>query len=147
MAVAADADAIGNFAWQIEIDGLVLAQFKEVSGLDAEITVIEQIQNRKGGIPVTTKLPGVTKWGNLTLKRGLSDDASFWNWLKLVQQGKPNYKRGLSIVLYDYDRGEKLRFNVREAWASSVKVSALQAGGSEIVMEEVVLVHSGVEIA
>ena len=34
-------DALANYAFQIEVDGVTLAQFKEVSGLSAEIQVVE----------------------------------------------------------------------------------------------------------
>ena len=51
-------DALGNYAWQIEIDGQTLAQFKEVSGISTEIQVIEQKENKPGGIGTLRKLPG-----------------------------------------------------------------------------------------
>lgn len=148
MPVEAGADAISNHAWQVEVDGIVLAQFKEASGLNSEIAVIEMIENKKGGIPVTKKLPGVMKWGDITLKRGMTDDASWWKWVKEVQEGKiDTARRNASIVLYNYERGEKMRFNILNAWPSKVSIGSLQAGGSEVTMEEVTLVHEGLEIA
>lgn len=148
MPVEAGADAISNHAWQVEVDGIVLAQFKEASGLNSEIAVIEMIENKKGGIPVTKKLPGVMKWGDITLKRGMTDDASWWKWVKEVQEGKiDSARRNASIVLYNYERGEKMRFNILNAWPSKVSIGSLQAGGSEVTMEEVTLVHEGLEIA
>jgi|SRR6478609_7689744 phage tail-like protein len=148
MAVEAGHDTIGNHAWQVEVDGIVLAQFKEASGLSSEIAVIEQIENKKGGIAVTKKLPGVMKWGDVTLKRGVTDDPSWWKWVKEVHEGKiDSARRNASIVLYGFKDGEKMRFNIINAWPSKLSLGSLQAGGSEIAMEEVTLVHEGMEIA
>lgn len=141
-------DALGNYAYQIEIDGVTIAQFKEVSGLSAEIQVIEHKENKKGGIPVIKKLPGARKWGDIQLKRGKTDDPGWWKWIKLVQEGKiDEARKNGSVVLYDYTRGEKARFNFLNAWPSKVSIGSLQAGGSEIAIEEVTLVHEGLELA
>jgi phage tail-like protein len=141
-------DALGNYAYQIEIDQVTLAQFKEVSGLQTEIQPIEHKENRTGGIPVIKKLPGPVKWGDVTLKRGKTDNPAFWKWIKEVQDGKiDSARRNASIVLYDYERGEKARFNILNAWPSKVSVGTLQAGGSEVVLEECTLVHEGLEVA
>jgi|SRR6478735_1347151 phage tail-like protein len=148
MAIEAASDAISNWAYQVEVDGVALAQFKEASGLGTEVSVIEQIENRPGGMPVTVKLPGIAKWSDVTLKRGISDDPGWWEWMKQVQEGKiDDARRNASIVLYSYERGEKMRFNLQACWPSKISLSALQAGGTEIAMEEVTLVHQGLEIA
>lgn len=141
-------DALGNYAFQVEVDGVTIAQFKEASGLSQEISVIEHQENKPGAIPVTKKLPGIAKWGDITLKRGQTNDAGWWKWMKEVSEGKiDSARRNASIVLYDYERGEQLRFNVFNAWPSKLTVGGLQAGGTEVVVEEVTLVHEGLEIA
>ena len=141
-------DALSNYAFQVEVDGVTIAQFKEATGLSQEISVIEHEENKQGGIPILKKLPGVAKWGDITLKRGQTDDPGWWQWIKEVQEGKiDTARRNASIVLYDYERGEKLRFNILNAWPSKLTVGGLQAGGSEVVVEEVTLVHEGLEVA
>jgi phage tail-like protein len=141
-------DAISNYTFQVEVDGVTIAQFKEASGLSAEITVIEHHENKPGGIPVLKKLPGVMKWGDVTLKRGQTDDPGWWKWVKEVQEGKiDSARRNASIVLYDYERGERMRFNITNAWPSKLTIGGLQAGGTDVVVEEVTLVHEGLEVA
>ena len=52
--------------------------FQEVSGMDAEVQVIEY---RKSNSPLfsTEKMPGIAKYGNITMKRGVFvNDNSFW---------------------------------------------------------------------
>lgn len=141
-------DALGNYAFQVEVDGVIIAQFKEASGLSTEVTPIEHLENKPGAIPVMKQLPGQVKYGPVTLKRGMTDDAGWWKWIKEVQEGKiDSARRNASVVLYDYERGEKLRFNMFNCWPSKVSVGGLQAGGSEVVIEEVTLVHERLEIA
>lgn len=141
-------DAIGNYAYQIEIDRITLAQFKEVTGLTAEIQVIEHRENKPKGIPVIKKLPGARKWGDIVLKRGKTDNPAFWHWIKEVQDGKiDSARRNASVVLFDYGLGEKARFNIFNAWPSKVSIGSLQAGGSDIILEECTLVHEGLEVA
>ena len=141
-------DALSNYAFQIEVDGVTLAQFKEVSGLSAEIQVVEHKENKPGAIPVIKKLPGAQKWGDITLKRGKTNDASWWGWIKEVQEGKIDAaRRNGSIVLYDYKRGEVARWNFVAGWPSKVSIGALQAGGNDILVEECTIVHEGLQPA
>lgn len=55
-----------NFRFCLEIDGLDAGSFSEVSGFDASIDVVEY---RAGDDPAITptKLPGLVKYGNITL--------------------------------------------------------------------------------
>ena len=141
-------DALANYAWQIEVDGITLAQFKEVSGLSIEVSVIEHQENKPKGIPVMKKLPAAQKFSDITLKRGMTTDKGWWAWVKEVQEGKiDKARRGAAIVLYDYERGEKMRFNITNAWPSKISIGSLQAGGSEVTVEEVTLVHEGLSVA
>jgi phage tail-like protein len=137
-------DALSNYAFQIEVDGVTLAQFKEVSGLSAEIQVVEHKENKAGGIPVIKKLPGAQKFGDITLKRGKTNDRSWWDWIKEVQEGKiDSARRNGSIVMYDYERGEQARYNFANGWPSKVSIGSLQAGGSDVAIEELTIVHEG----
>lgn len=141
-------DALGAYNFQIEVDGITLAQFKEVSGLSIEIKVIEHEEVTPGGVPIIKKIPGPKKWGDITLKRGKTEDKGWWDWINTIHQGNiTSGRRNGSIVLYDYALGEKARWNFLNAWPSKVSVSGLKAGGSEVVVEECTLVHEGLEFA
>jgi phage tail-like protein len=141
-------DALGSYNFQIEIDGVVMAQFKEVSGLSTEIKVIEHEEVMTGGKSIIKKIPGPRKWGDITLKRGKTEDNGWFEWINDVHNGDiSKSRRNGSIVIYDYALGEKARYNFINAWPSKVNISGLKAGGSEIVVEEVTLVHEGLEFA
>ena len=61
-----------KFRFKIEIDGLEAGGFSEVTGFDASIDVVEY---REGDMTAETplKVPGLKKYGNITLKQGLAD--------------------------------------------------------------------------
>lgn len=141
-------DAIAGYSFQVEIDGVVIAQFKEISGLSSEIQVIEHRENKSGGIPIIKKLPGSRKWGDITLKRGKTHDKALWDWMKQASDGDiDGARRNGSIVLYDYARGEVGRYNFESGWPSKVSVGTLQAGGNDILLEECTIVHEGIDLA
>ncbi|WP_028048502.1 phage tail protein [Cellulomonas sp. URHD0024] len=141
-------DALSSYAFHVEIDNVTLIQFKEVSGLKLEISVIEHQENKAKGIPINKPVPGVRKNNPVTLKRGITTDTGWWAWVKEVHDGKiDKARRNASIVLMDYDLTEKFRVNLLNCWPSALSISGLQAGGTEIAVEEVTLVHEGLELA
>lgn len=141
-------DALGAYNFQVEVDGVTIAQFKEVSGLSIELKVIEHEEVTPGGKPIIKKIPGPKKWGDITLKRGKTEDRGWWDWINKVHEGNiSDARRNGSIVIYDYALGEKARYNFLNGWPSKVNVSGLKAGGSEVIVEECTIVHEGLEVA
>jgi phage tail-like protein len=135
------ADALAGYHFSIEIDGVTIAQFREVSGLNAEITTIEHRENSPKGLPLMKKLPGAKKYGDLTLKRGRTDSNDLWKWLKTVQDGKiDDARKNGSIVLYDTSFVEIGRFNFLKGWPSKIATDAVSTESSEAVKETITLV-------
>jgi phage tail-like protein len=128
----------------VEIDGIALAGFSEVSGLESETEVIEY---RTGGESNTVrKLPGLTKHGNIVLRRGVTQDAELWNWRKTVEDGKVDRRNG-SIVLLDDDRTEILRWNFSNGWISKWAGPTLNAKGNKVAIETIEIAHEGLTLA
>jgi phage tail-like protein len=141
-------DPIAGYTFNVEIDGLNMAQFKEVSGVSSEVTVIEHRENKIGGIPVMKKLPGATKFGDIQLKRGKINDPGFWKWIKQVQDGDiDGARRNGSVTLFDYARGEQFRINFQAGWPSKVSIGSLQAGSSDVLIEDMTIVVERMEVA
>lgn len=142
-------DALAGYTFSVEIDGVEIAQFREVSGLSAEIQTIEHRENKKGGLPILKKLPGARKFGDLTLKRGKTQSKDLWNWLATVQKGDiDGARKNGSVVLYDYGKfggagTEIARFNFLNAWPTKVSIGSLTAGGSDVLVEECTITHEG----
>lgn len=134
-------DALAGYHFSIEIDGVTIAQFQEVSGISSEVEVIELKQNTKDGKYVIHKLPGNRKPPTITLKRGKDASKDLWDWHEKIYQGKvTDARKNGSIVLYGYDHAEVGRYNFVNAWPSKVSTSSLKAGSNEVLMEEVTLV-------
>jgi phage tail-like protein len=119
------------------------ASFTEVSGLNVEVTPIEY---RAGPGPTTvSKQAGLRKYENLVLKRGITGDVVFWNWILAGVQGQIQRADG-SIVLLDENRAEVMRYNFTNGWPCKYTGPGLNAANNEIAMETVEICHEGLEI-
>jgi phage tail-like protein len=141
-------DVLAGYAFHLEIDSVNIAQFKEVSGLSTEIAVIEHRENKAGGVPVLKKLPGHSSSGDLTLRKGKTDDKTLWTWHKQVQDGDiAGARKNGSVVLYDYERGEVARYNFVAGWPAKVSLGPLSASSNDVLLEECTIVHEGLSMA
>lgn len=121
----------------------VQGSFSEVSGLGVEITPIEY---RNGSEDITVrKLPGLKKFQNIVLKRGITGDVNFWNWVRSAMDGQIVRADG-SISLLDEDRQEVMRFNFQRGWPTRWEGPSLSASANEIAIEVVEICHEGLEI-
>lgn len=144
MAPAQRHDPYKAFNFRVEIDGIARAAFSEVGGLDSETAVIEY---RVGGEPNTVrKLPGLTKYANIVLRRGITQDAELWNWRLTVVQGNVDRRNG-SIILVDDDGTEVVRWNFFHGWIAKWEGPALSSKGNEVAIETVEIAHEGLELA
>ena len=141
-ATGARVDPYRNFNFLVELDGVAQASFQECNGLEATTEVIE---TREGGDNTTVrKLPGKTTYSDITLKWGLTDSAELWTWRNQVIQGDVKRKNG-SIVMYDLQNNrEVVRYNFVNAWPTKWDGPSLNARGSEVAVETLVLAHEGV---
>ena len=130
-----------NFA--VEIDGVNVAHFAEVSGLSVEVDVVEY---RNGSEDITVrKLPGLAKYSNIVLKRGIVGDLSLWQWLRTVRQGDAQRRNGV-IVLLNEKREEVLRFSFRRGWVCKWEGPTLNAKSNDVAIETLEICHEGLEI-
>lgn len=130
-----------NFNFLVEIDGISRASFQEASGFDSTIDVIE---HREGGDNTTPrKLPGTTKYSNIVLKRGVTDDAELYNWHRNVVLGNVDRRNG-SIVLMNRQGQEQVRWNFEAAWPTKWDGPDFNAEGNDVAIETLELAHEGV---
>src|SRR3954471_13475026 len=83
--------------------------FSEASCLDAEVKPIDY-RNGSEDIRVR-KLPGLKKFTNITLKRGLVGDLGFWNWILEGQKGKVQRADGSVVLMDETGQKEVMRWN------------------------------------
>jgi phage tail-like protein len=137
-------DPYKSFHFRVEIDGITRAVFSEVGGLGSETAVIEY---REGGERTAVrKLPGLTRYPNIVLRRGITKDADLWNWRKTVVQGNVDRRNG-SIVLLDDDGTEVVRWNFVNGWIAKWEGPALNAKANEVAIETIEIAHEGLELA
>ena len=138
-------DPLRNFRFRVEIDGLQAAAFSEVL---IGATTTETIDYREGNERVNhvRKLPGLHKFANVTLKRGVTTSMELFNWHKQILAGDTaNARRNVSIIVLDESGQDQARFNVSDAWPVKYDVSDLNAKGNEVFIELLELTNEGVE--
>jgi len=136
-------DPFKSFNFRVEIDGVAAASFKSVSGLAAEAEVITY---REGGdISSSRKLPGLVRYPNVKLRRGLTTSSDLWNWWRTTRDGTLQ-RRSVLIVLLDDSHQEILRWSLREAWIARIEISELDASKNEVAIETIELAHEGLEL-
>jgi phage tail-like protein len=137
-------DPYRNFNFLVEIDGITRATFQECSGFDSTIDIIE---HREGGENTTLrKLPGMTKYSNITLKWGMTDDRQLYDWHVQAVRGQVERKNG-SIVMLDAAGTEKARWNFVRAWPSKWDGPDFNAEGNDVAIETLEIAHEGIERA
>ena len=118
--------------------------FSEVEVRSGEIEVIEY---REGGDRVNSarKLPGLTKYPNVTLKRGITGRTDLFEWWKAVRDGQIQ-RRNVTITLLDEQRQAVLRWHLRDAFPVKIEGPSLNASGNEVAIETLELAHEGLEV-
>jgi len=127
--------------------------FQKVTGLKEASDVIEY---REGIDPIwKRKLPGLTNYDPVTLTRGATSTDAIIGWRKKVAfaensgEGVSNFRDSVSIQLMD--RGSEESNSVRtwtllNAWPVELNYSDLNAEGSEILIESLVLANEGIKV-
>lgn len=135
-------DPLRNFRFRVEFDGQEVAGFSEVL---IGATTTDVIEYREGNEPThVRKLPGLHKFANVTLKRGITTSLELYNWHKQIIQGQIA-RRNVVIVVADESGADQVRFIVREAWPVKYDPSDLNAKGAEVFIELLELANEGIE--
>jgi phage tail-like protein len=131
--------------FRVEIDGIASASFSECTGLGSSIDVVEY---REGGDPSlsTRKLPGLRKYTNITLKRGITGNRDLYDWHRKILGGELVRRNG-SVILLDDQRQEVVRWNFLNGWICKYEGPTLDAKSSEVAIETVEICHEGLELA
>lgn len=133
-------DPYVNLRFAVEMDHVTVALFTECSALTIET---ETFEYQEGGVNgYTHKLPTRTKYGNITLKRGLDDSQELYQWYLLNVNGLTT-RRNLSIILYD-SRGHGVRrWDLMGAYPCKWTGPDLRADTGAVAVETVEFAHSG----
>lgn len=133
MALVPRDDPYGAYNFEVTIDGFPGGiAVQEVSGLEAEIGVMEY---RNGTEEMhTRKLPGLTKYKAIQLKRALIGDLALWNWVRQGVTGALRRANG-AVILRREDGAEVMRWTFERAWPSKWTGPSLNAKNNEVALE------------
>ena len=135
---------IPKFHFQVQWGGTRIG-FSEVTGLTVENEVIEY---REGSSPEYNKIkmPGLHKFGNITLKRGIfATDNEYFNWLNTVSLNTIE-RRDLIISLLNENHEPVVSYKVKQAWPIKIQAPDLKSDANEVAIEILELVHEGLVI-
>ena len=137
-------DPFAQYNFVIEIDDVTVAGFTEVGGLSTETDVIEYRegtdQNRM------RKLVGLSKFGNITLKKGMTLNRDLWEWRKTTLDGLTDRRDG-AIILRDEAGNDQLRWEFFEGWVSKYEGPAMNSTANEAAIETIEIVSEAVMLA
>jgi len=139
-------DPLVGCQFSLEIQGVIKGYFTEVSGLGSEHDIVEHKVVDESGHDMVMKIPGRLKWSDITLKRGITSSMDVWDWRKQVEDGDvQGARKNGSVVMYDQSYSQIARWNFSNAWPSKVSGPSLNAQNNEFGIEEMVIVHEGIE--
>jgi phage tail-like protein len=130
-----------KFRFEVDLGTeLTKVAFQEVSGMDIENSIIEY---RKSNSPLFSveKMPGITKYGNVTMKRGIFvNDNSFWDWYQQVITNTIK-RRTILIKLLDEIGGITMQWTLNNAWPTKITSIDLKSNANEVVIDTIEIAH------
>ena len=125
-------------------EGKIIGGFSEASGLGMDVSYSEY-RNGNEMFNTARKVPNTHKVDDVTLKRGLVGSTDLFDWIKTVRDGTAD-PRTITITLLDEARNTVAAWRLRSAQPKKWSGPTLAGkGGGEVAMEELQLVHEGVE--
>lgn len=143
MSILLRKDPVGNFRFWVEIDGINIAGFTEVSGLQIET---EMEEYREGGVnSYVHYFPKATKYPRLVLTKGITKTSDLWDWYMDIVSGTITRKSG-SVVLMSNAGYEMYRWNFFNAFPAKWVGPTLKSNSNEVAVEKLEIVHSGLKL-
>lgn len=126
--------------------GTAVLSFQEVSGLDVEAQPIEY-RHGDSAVFSTLKMPGLRKFGNVTLKKGsMRSDNQFWDWFNQIKKNTIQ-RVPVTISLLDEQGKPTMVWTLSKAWPTKITGTDLKAEGNEVAIETIEIAHEGLTIA
>lgn len=144
---AFDDDRVTGASFLVEVDGVEIGRFMEVTGLEVEVAVESVEEGGENGY--SHKLPGRMSWPNLVLKRGITQNDSLLEWLNkssgegFTGQGNKLTRSSAAITLMG-PGGKRIRaWNFDGAFPIKWRGPSFASGSSDMAVEELEIAHHG----
>lgn len=131
-----------KFRFEVDLGtaGLTKVAFQEVSGMDVENQIIEY-RSSNSPLFATVKMPGIVKYGNVTMKRGMFvNDNAFWNWHAEIKMNTIK-RRTVLIKLLDETGKVAMQWQLNNAWPTKITSTDLRSDGNEIAVDTLEIAH------
>lgn len=114
--------------------------FQEVSGMDKEVQIIEY-RHSNSPLFATIKMPGIAKYGNVTMKRGVFvNDNTFWKWMDEIKMNVIK-RRVVLIKLLDESGKVTMQWQLNNAWPTKITGTDLKSDGNEVAVDTIEIAH------
>ncbi|HEV8218055.1 MAG TPA: phage tail protein [Gemmatimonadaceae bacterium] len=141
-------DPLRNFRFRVEINGITQAGFSDVAIAETTVDVVDYREGTDA--PHFRKLSGLTKYGNVTLKRGMTAGTGaldLLKWHDTISKGfiKEN-RKDVTVIVYD-EAGQQqaARFVISAAWPTKYHHTDFTGKGNEVIIELLELANEGIE--
>ncbi len=128
----------------VEIAGVPAAAFTECV---LPLASIEVVEYRQGADVMNNihKLPGLVKYGNLVLKRGLANSTALWDWFSSFATGT-GAAQTVSVTLLDGGRNPVMRWSFTNAWPVKYESPVLNGKTSALAIEALEVAVEGMKV-
>jgi phage tail-like protein len=129
-----DADVTFNFS--VLVGGIPLGDFYSVEGFGRSFEVVSYKELGKNDAP--RELIGQGNFNHVTLKWGMMNRSSLWDWIQEVKVGG-KFRRDVLILQMTRGKIPVRTYNLRSAWPVRWTGANLNAGASETAVEQLEL--------
>ena len=128
----------------VEMESTITASFSECSGFGVNI---QKETYFEGGVNHEQRIfLGHAEFTEMTLKRGMTDDTTFWDWVTSTISAPTNKRRNVNILLFN-QAGETMQtWTLYGAIPTSWKAPGFQADGTSVAIEELTLSYEGLNV-
>jgi phage tail-like protein len=123
-----------------------VAGFQEVSGIGMEVTVAEYRTGNSRENSVM-KITGLNKSSDVTMKRGVIGATNLYEWLNEIRNGAQESLRDVTVQLMSEDHLQAVvTWRLLRSRMIKHTTAALNAKGTDVAMEEIVLSYERMEM-
>lgn len=130
-------DPLVGFSFSLDVQGTISGYFTEISGLGSESEIVEHKVTSPEGRDIIQKIPGRTKYTDVTLKRGVTSSMDIWAWRKKVEDGDiVGARKNGTITMYDQAMTAVAKWNIIRCWPTKISGPSMNSDGSSVTIEE-----------
>jgi phage tail-like protein len=137
-----------QFGVEIEVEGVAKrvcdGAFQECDGLEMTMDVKTIREGGNNGSQI--RLTGPINHGQITMKRGMTENFELWYWFDLMLS-KPSLRANAEVVIFTRDgKTEQARFRLSRCVPTKLKSPPLNAREGAIAIEELQLSYESVSL-